>query len=515
MYSQAVTRGKAHQLGAVALAILGLTAIPAGAAKVKGPPGGGPLPKFSVLGCITGNSEVAARRGCRELAGSRPEGDSTGLAGVVAMIPGGNGRSLYAVGNRGSILTRLALGPAPGRILFGSCFTGNSFVDECTQVPGAKANAVESPISSPTGTAISPDGRSLYVTSGDFHDATVARFARDPVGGELTYVDCLTGNTEAGPTGSGACATIPSAIKDGYGSGLDEPSGLAIDARGARVYVTAGLDQSVFTFARDAAGALTPLGCISSNPKAKACAQVPAGVLDEATAPLLSADGRFLYVAAKRAGAIATFAVAAGGDLAYRRCLTAIKDKRLRSCRTGKGAAGGVYTFQSPARTIESKDRRFLYVSSSYGSIVVLARNRATGALSPSSCISGFEGDRGKCALVPGASRLAARSALAGARGMLLSRNGRALLVAARSLDGVTVLRRNPRTGRLSFAACASGDLTQTAGKGRGACATLPGATKEGVSSGFDKTAELVQGPGSVVYAAAARDSTVSALRLP
>ena len=141
------------------------------------------------------------------------------------------------------------------------------------------------------------------MTSGDFHSATVARFSRDPISGELTYVDCLTGDLGAGPAGTGACTPIPSATKEGYGSGLDEPTGLAIDADGSHLYVTAGLDQGVAEFARDnSTGALEFSSCVSSNPKATVCAQVPGQVLDEATAPLLSADGRFLYVGRQAGG---------------------------------------------------------------------------------------------------------------------------------------------------------------------------------------------------------------------
>ena len=504
MYSHAVTGGKAHLIGTATI-VLGLLAAPGAQADRPGL-------RVTALGCITGNSVVAARRGCVKLAGARPEGASTGLAGVVAMLA--DGKSLYAVGNQYGILTRLALGPAPGRILFGACFTGNSFIDECTNLPGAQANANRSPLANPTDAEISPDGRFLYVTSGNFHGATVARFSRDPISGDLAYIDCLTGETETGPAGTGACALIPSAKKDGYGSGLDEPTGMAIDRDGSHLYVTAGLDQSVVTFARDkASGALEFSNCASSNPKATACDRIPGGVLDEATSPLLSADGRFLYVAGRRAGTINTFAVAAGGaDLAYRGCLTGVEDKR-HPCRNAKGAAGGAYTLQVPSKLLEAPDRRFLYVSSSYGSIVVLKRNAANGALSPSSCISGFKEDRGTCALVPRPSRLAKGSPLSGVRAMLLSRNGKTMFAAVRSMDGITKLRRDPRSGALEFIACATGDVKQSRA-GRGVCGKLPGATEEaGVSSGFDKTTELVRGPGDIIYVAASRDSTVSILR--
>jgi 6-phosphogluconolactonase (cycloisomerase 2 family) len=494
---------------ALALACIALLAVPASVIAKPRPQG----LHVASLGCINGNSDVAARRGCVKLAGARPEGDSTGLSGVVAMLAGSEGKSLYAVGNSSSILTRLALGPSSGRILFGSCFTGNSFVDECANLPGAQANAHQSPLANPTDAEISPDGRFLYVTSGDFHGATVARFSRDPFSGELTYIDCLTGELETGPAGSGACALIPSATKIGYGSGLDEPTGLAIAPDGTRVYVTAGLDQSVVTFARDnATGALAFSSCISSNRKATACSQIPGQVLDEATAPLLSADGKSLYVLGRRAGTVDTFAVAGGGEISYRGCFTAVPDER-HPCKHGKGAVGGGYTLGAPAKMIESPDGRFLYVSSSYGSIVVLERKRSNGALSPSSCISGFKEDRGKCALVPLPSRLATGSPLNGVRALLLSPNGKTIFAAARSMDGITKLRRDPRSGALTFVGCATGDVAQSTA-GKGVCSKLPGATEEeGVDSGFDKTTELVRGPGDLVYAAASRDSTVSILR--
>jgi 6-phosphogluconolactonase (cycloisomerase 2 family) len=505
-----VTRGKAHLIGVAAVTALGLLgATPAGVAAKPGPP----TLKVASLGCITGNSDVAARRGCVKLAEARPEGDSTGLAGVVSMLAGSEGKSLYAVGNSSSILTRLALGPSSGRIVFGACFTGNSFVDECVNLPGAQANAHQSPLANPTDAEISPDGRFLYVTSGDFHGSAVSRFSRDPISGDLTYLDCLTGETEAGPAGTGSCALIPSAKKDGYGSGLYEPTGVVFSPDGTRLYVTSGGDQSVAIFTRDvASGALTFRSCISSNTKATVCAQVPNQVLDEATAPLLSADGKSLYVLGRRAGTVNTFLVAESGELTFRNCFTAVKDDR-HPCKTGKGKIGGGYTLGAPAKAIESPDGRFLYVSSSYGSVVVMKRNKATGALSPSSCISGFKEDRGKCALVPLPSRLAQGSPLNGVRALLFSRNAKTIFAAVRSMDGITKLRRDPRSGALAFAGCATGDIGPSTA-GNGVCSKLPGGTKEeGVDSGFDKTTELVQGPGSLIYAAASRDSTVSILR--
>jgi DNA-binding beta-propeller fold protein YncE len=468
--------------------------------------------QVEVLGCITGNSDVAARRGCRTVPEARQEDSQSSLAGVVDLVPGSEGKSLYGVANKSSAIARLALGPAPGRIVFGTCFTGDSFLSECTNVPGAQANAGDSPLAKPTAEAISPDGRSLYVTSGDFHDATVARFARDPISGDLTYVDCLSGGQGAGPSGTGACSLIPSATREGYGSGLANPSGIAISADGSRVYVTAALDQSVAVFARSpSGGALEFKQCFSSNKQAKACTRVKGDrVLDEVSAPLISADGRFLYTAATRAGTIDTFAINDEGGIAYRSCLTGLTGPK--GCANGGPSTGGPYTLQVPNGLIETPDQRFVYATNSYGSIVVLRRSRSSGQLAPSSCISGFSGDRGKCTLVPNSSRLAQGSPLYGAHTAILSRNGKLIFVAARGVDGVTELRRNPHSGALTFRGCVTGNLKLST-VGKGVCTKLPGATTNGVASGYSKLGVLAQGPGNLLYAAAPRDSTVSVLR--
>jgi DNA-binding beta-propeller fold protein YncE len=468
---------------------------------------------IAVLGCVTGNLDVAARRGCKTVPGATREDVQSSLAGVVGLLPGTEGKSLYAVGNMTSAITRLALGPASGRVAFGACFTGDSFLSECTNVPGAQANAGDSPVANPTAAAISPDGRSLYVTSGDFHGATVARFARDPISGDLTYGDCLSGDRSAGPSGTGACSLIPSATRDGYGSGLANPSGVAISADGSRVYVTAALDESVAVFTRDpSSGALEFKQCVSSSPRAPVCTQVPKGdhVLDEVSAPLISSDGRSLYTAATRAGTIDTFAINGGGGIAYRRCLTGVTGPK--GCERGGPATGGPYTLQAPSGLVETPDRRFVYATTSYGPIIVLRRSRASGRLSPSSCISGFSSDRGKCTLVPKSSRLAAGSPLYGVHTAILSRNGKIVFVAVRGEAGITELQRNPHSGALVFLGCVTGSLRLSTAR-KGVCTKLPGATASGVASGYDKTGVLAQGPGNLLYAAASRDSTVSVLR--
>ncbi len=468
-----------------------------------------------MLSCITANSIVAARRGCGTVPGTGNEGSQqSGIDGVTALAVGANRTSLYAVGNENSALTLLTLTQPSQTFSFGGCLTGNTFVDACTAVPGATANAPEAPISYPTAAAISPDGRFLYLVSGNFHASVIARFARDPIAGTVTYKGCLTGDLAAGLAGPGGCSQLASATGEGFGSGLYEPSGLAISRDGTHLYVTAAGDSSVSAFDRDpGTGALAFVGCVSSNPKASACAKVPGGshrVLEGVASPVISADGRHLYAAASRAATVDTFTLGSSGAIHFAGCVSADEDRP--PCRRGR-LAGPVSAITNPTGVIESADGRFVYVTSTYGTIVALKRNRGSGALTPVNCISGNLQDRGRCTLVPRPSVNAEdASMLSGVQTPVLSANGKLMIAPVRTPDGIVELRRNPKTGALAFRGCATGDLLVSTA-GNGICQRLPGATRKGVGSGFDKTTALVPGPGNLLYAAASRDATITLLR--
>jgi 6-phosphogluconolactonase (cycloisomerase 2 family) len=468
----------------------------------------------TVLSCITGNSVVAANARCRTVPGAGNEGSQdTGLDGATGLAVAGSGTSVYVAGNRNSSLAQLALGPSR-TISFGACFTGNTFLDNCAHVRGATANAPEAPISYPTAAAVSPDGRFLYVVSGDFHASVIAQFTRDPISGTVTYLGCLTGDLGAGVAGPGGCSQLASSTREGFGSGLYEPSGLAISRDGTHLYVTASTDASVSAFNRDpATGALSFLGCVTSNPKASACARVPGGgerVLEGIASPVISGDGRHLYAAANRAATVATFTLDASGAIHFAGCVSPDEDRQ--PCRRGR-LAGPVSALTNPAGVIESADGRFVYVTSTYGTIVALKRNRGNGSLKPASCISGNLGDRGRCTLIPRPSAEAEdASMLSGVRTPVLSANGKLMIAPVRTPDGIVELRRNPKTGALAFRGCATGN-TRISTAGDGICQPLPGATRKGVGSGFYKTTALVHGPGNLLYAAASGDATISLLR--
>ena len=152
-------------------------------------------------------------QGCTHRAGLRRAAPTeAGLKGVVALAGGGTAGSLYAIGSENSAITQLVRGTSPGKLDFAACLTGNTFIERsCPPVPGAYANSDQAPIAYPTAAAISPDGRWLYLVSGSFHGSVIARFSREPLTGALTYVDCLTGDTEPSPTGVLSCTLIPGA----------------------------------------------------------------------------------------------------------------------------------------------------------------------------------------------------------------------------------------------------------------------------------------------------------------
>ena len=95
---------------------------------------------------------------------------------------------------------------------------------------------------------MSSDGTSIYVAS-PFDDAVTA-LARDTTSGKLSHLGCTTGELASGPTGSGACAEVPSAATNGSNSGLDNPQTLALSPDDSSLYVGTSGDDSIARFTR-------------------------------------------------------------------------------------------------------------------------------------------------------------------------------------------------------------------------------------------------------------------------
>ena len=129
----------------------------------------------------------------------------------------------------------------------------------------------------PEVSALSPDGRHLYVSSPIRDDILV--FARDPLTGELTFVDDTNPNIPLDPN------TL---------------SGLAVSPDGAFVYATlAELSRVIWLSRNPVTGLLTSAGLFQAS--------APSQLLDGANEILISPDGLNLYVAASVDGAISVF----------------------------------------------------------------------------------------------------------------------------------------------------------------------------------------------------------------
>src|SRR5439155_3770618 len=115
------------------------------------------------------------------------------------------------------------------------CVSGDrSLAGVCPRIPSATLGGASSGLDTAGSSAMSSDGASLYVAS-PFDDA-VTVFARDTTSGKLAPQACVTGEVASGPTGSGACADIPSAAANGTDSGLDNPQALALSPDDSSLY---------------------------------------------------------------------------------------------------------------------------------------------------------------------------------------------------------------------------------------------------------------------------------------
>ncbi|MDX6493396.1 MAG: hypothetical protein QOH02_1331, partial [Gaiellaceae bacterium] len=178
------------------------------------------------------------------------------LSGVSALVLSRDGRSVYALAPHigVAVLARNsksgALAQLPGT---NGCVGDADTEGDCVVVPA---------MDDPSGVAISPDGRNVYVTSASTN--SVAVFARDAKSGRLTQ---LPG--EAGcmfePSSDPQDAGPPQACRNAVA--LQAPAATTVSADGKNVYV-AGEDM-VAVFARNSSdGSLAQLpgssGCVAS-----------------------------------------------------------------------------------------------------------------------------------------------------------------------------------------------------------------------------------------------------------
>lgn len=189
-------------------------------------------------------------------------------------------------------------------------------------------------------------------------------------------------------------------------------------------------------------------GCLSVAGR-HGCARARA--LDAPSGVAVSPGGGSVYVASRGSDAVAVFRRSSRRG--------ALRQLRGRAgCRRQGGGrgCGRARALRDPSAIVPSPDGRFVYVGSSQA-IAVFGRNRRTGALRQLRGRAGCVGGR------PGAGCGDGR-ALAAVSSLALGPGGRFLY--AGSGSGISVFRRNARTGRLVQLAGADGCVTAEAREG-------------------------------------------------
>jgi 6-phosphogluconolactonase (cycloisomerase 2 family) len=497
---------------AVAAACLAVAVAVSAAPAIARPAGNGLGVSFA--GCVTANPDAAKQGGCRLAPPADDFDQAMRRPSAMAMAP--DGASLYATGSYTSSVVNYGRKAASGALSFVDCLTGN-FGGPCTELATVKTTT-GSGLNLVNAVAVSHDGRFVYTTSGvNGGDSTVMVFARDPLSGSLSFRSCVTGSTEMNNDNPGVCTMLPGAPPNPTMSSpaLDDPVGIVISPNDRFVYVSQ--DFAISTFQRDpGSGALSFEGCLTAlSGDSPPCIRTRKDVIDDPRSSLIAPDGRSLYLATQHGGSVVTFDLnSANGKIAFRNCIT--ENKRLQPACTlartaGRHSYGGL---DAPTGLALSPDGRSLYVTSMFGSLELFKRNRGTGDLTATGCIAATR-ESPTCTIIPAARRLADGTGLSGARGVVVSRNGRRLYVAAGADSSLAAFKRNPANGNLSYLGCMTADA-KFGPDGNGACSkVLKTGSRRGYGSGLYKVSQLLLSPdGRWLYGLDVGDDAISRFRV-
>jgi DNA-binding beta-propeller fold protein YncE len=278
-------------------------------------------------------------------------------------------------------------------------------------------------LAAPSSVAVSPDDRTVYVSS--LLSDAVAVFRRNTTSGALTQLPGTAGCISESGSG-GQCAA---------GKGLDGPRSIAISGDGKNAYVTSLHSNAVAVLARNPdTGHLTQRaglgGCVSESGSGGRCADGRA--LFSPTSVATSPDGRSLYVASFVSDAVARFERdTATGLLTQPPEAPGCVSERGPGCARGRALDG--------ARSIAvSPDGRSVYVASDFPSdaVAVFERDVTTGRLNQAVDTAGCVSETGLGGLCANVRQLDGPFSLA------LSSDGKSLYVPSVDSDAIAVFAR-------------------------------------------------------------------------
>ncbi len=296
--------------------------------------------------------------------------------------------------------------------------------------------------------AVSADGKSVYV-AGVFPYSTVARLNRNATTGAISQ-----------PAGTAGCISERSQGPCADGHGLDHPFSVAVAPDGKSVYVASAVSDAVARLNRNTTtGALSQpagaAGCISET-GAGPCADGHG--LDRPHSVAVAPDGKSVYAATTNASKAVvrlnrnTTTGAISQPAGAAGCIS----------ETGAGSCADGHALNTPVSVAVAPDGKSVYVASfNIDAVVRINRNTTTGAISQPAGAAG-------CISETGAGSCADGHALIGARSVAVSADGKSVYVAS-EFDAVARVNRNTTTGALSQPSGIAGCVSET-GTG-GTCA--------------------------------------------
>ena len=351
---------------------------------------GGPDGQISYDGCIANSGA----QDCFDL-----PFDSLGGARQVAVSP--DGKSVYVVST--GVIAHFFRGGPDGQISYDGCVSDDGS-QGCADIPGTGV-----PLDGANDVAVSPDGKSVYVSSG-FSDS-VTHFFRSTGGGQISFDGCVNND------GSQGCADIP-----GTGAPLLGANDVAVSPDGKSVYVASFFNDSVTHFFRSTLGGQISFdGCVA-NDASQGCADVPAAPLDGASGVAVSPDNKSVYVTADLGDSVThLFRSTVGGQISYDGCLA---NDASQECADVPAAP-----LDGATEVAVSPDGKSVYVASFFtDSVSHFFRGGPDGQISYDGCLANdaFQ----ECADIPGAP-------LSGASGLAVSPDGKSVYVSSEASDSV------------------------------------------------------------------------------
>jgi DNA-binding beta-propeller fold protein YncE len=343
-----------------------------------------------------------------------------GLSFAYQIVVSPNGEHAYSVGVQGDLI-EYSRSLSNGSLSVIGCFTSLALGEpECA---GENVQMGVAAVGDPSAIAISPDGKSVYVTSQ--LNNTIAEFKVEE-SGLLEKIGCITDESSLAECETGA-------------KGLENPYGVTVSPDGENVYVTAFSEEAIGEFKRNTetgvlAQLASPNECVGDA--SSSCGTKTIG-LGEDVGIVVSPNGKDLYVAAGTKGAkgdVAALARGAEGALeplsGPERCIGSSSE-----CAPGAHIDGVEDLTVSP-------DGKYVYGTSASTNAVIELKPTASGALeqlaSPNACVS--TESLSECQKVVG---------IAGAVGVAISPGGEDLYASGQSEGSVASFERDAETGAL------------------------------------------------------------------